>query len=34
MSQDFVKQCNLINIDSTYFYEVSFGKINTKQTCS
>jgi len=28
MSQDFMKLCNVIDIDAMYFYKVSFGKIN------
>jgi len=28
MSQDFMKLCNLIDIDAMFFYKVSFGKIN------
>jgi len=28
MSLDFMKLCNVIDIDAMYFYKVSFGKIN------
>ena len=28
MSQDFMKLCNVIDIDAMYFYKVLFGKIN------
>jgi len=28
MSQDFMKLCNVTDIDAMYFYKVSFGKIN------